>query len=430
MRVTILALGSRGDVQPFIALGLSLQRAGHSVRIAAAADYGPLVREYGLEFAPLVGSIRELMDRQIVAAMVDDAENPLRFITGMMDAVRPLIMRLVADVYSAAQGAEALVVSTLGMYAGSDVAEKLGIPIYVTHLHPNAPTRAYPHVFAPPLPGWMPLRGAYNRFSFKATDASYWALIFGPLNRARREILGLQALSPRDIVRRVNTPLRPLLHAYSPSITRRPPDWDSGVRVTGYWFLDPPLGWEPPANLEAFIEGGEPPVYVGFGSNLVGSDPDRVTEIIVRALERVGRRGILMSGWGDLGNIPLPESIYKVEQVHHSWLFPKVAAVVSHGGAGTVAASLRAGVPAVIVPFFGDQLFWASRVARMGLGPNPVPRRTLTEARLAEAIGQALYDTRMRGRASTMGRRIRGEQGVERAVKVLPFTSQGHFSEL
>jgi sterol 3beta-glucosyltransferase len=415
----MLALGSRGDVQPFTALGLGLQQAGHSVRIAAATDYEEVVAPYGIEFAPLVGSIRDFMDTQMIYGMLDEPDNPLRFITGLTEAVRPLILRLVADVYAACKDADAVVVSTLGLYAGYDVAEKLGIPIYLTHLHPNVSTRAYPHVFFPVLRPWAPMRSLYNRLSFRLADASYWAFILGPLNQARREVLDLSPVSVANMLARAGKNLRPVLHAYSPSLTRTPPDWDAGVHVTGYWFLDAPPGWQPDPGLVDFLEAGPPPVYVGFGSNLVGRDPDSVTALILRALERTGQRGILMAGWGDLGNIPLPETVYRVESVPHSWLFPRVAAVVSHGGAGTIGATLRAGIPPVPVPFFGDQIFWTGRTARMGLSPQPVPRRKLSEDRLAGVIRQAVTDKDMRCRASAVGQRLASERGVERAVEAM-----------
>ena len=398
-----------------------MRGAGYKVVIAAAEDYRGIVEPYGLGFAPLVGSIRDLMDRQMIYGMLDDAENPVRFITGMMESVRPLIVRLVGDVYSACRDADALLVSTLGYYGGYDVAQALDIPVVVTHLHPNVPTRAYPHVFLPHLPSWLPsfVRARYNLLGHKLTEAAYWAFILGPLNEARREVLALAPLLPLDIIERIRNPLRPVLHAYSPLLTRRPPDWDRDVHVTGYWFVDEPPGWTPDPGLVDFLDAGEPPVYVGFGSNLVGRDPDGITRLILSALERTGQRGIIMSGWGDLGNIDLPDTVYKVETVPHSWLFRRVRTVVSHTGAGTLGATLRAGVPPITIPFFGDQLFWSPRVARLGLGPDPIPRRDLTEDRLVAAIRRALDDKSMRDRAALVGKQIRKEHGVENALKAL-----------
>jgi len=419
LRITILALGSRGDVQPFTALGLGLQAAGHSVRIAAASDYEGLVRPYGLDFAPLVGSIRDLMDRQMVAAMLDEPENMPRFLRGMMDAVRPLIRPLVRDCYAASRDAGALVVSTLGLYAGYDVAEKLGLPIFTAHMHPDWSTSSYPHVFFPVFPSWVPLRSRYNRLSFGLADATYWAMILGPLNRARAEILGLAPLSPLAYLRRTRRPLTPVLHGYSPSISRRPRDCGPDVHVTGYWFLDRLASRQPPPDLVDFLESGPPPVYIGFGSNLVGSDPDAVTRLIVGALRKTGQRGILMAGWSGLGNTDLPDSIYKVGDVPFDWLFTRVAAVVCHGGAGTTSTAIRAGVPPVMVPFFGDQHFWARRTHRLGLSPKPIPRRELTEDKLMAAITQALNDKEMRSRVAGMGRRISCERGAEKAVEII-----------
>jgi UDP:flavonoid glycosyltransferase YjiC (YdhE family) len=409
-------------VQPFVALGLGLRAAGHNVIIAAAEDYREIVEPYSLTFAPLVGSIRDFMDRQMIYGMLDDAENPIRFIAGMMETVRPLIVRLISDIYAACRDADALFVSTLGYYGGYDVAEALDIPVYVTHLHPNVPTRAYPHVFLPHLPPWLPslARTRYNLLGHWLTEAAYWAFILEPLNEARREVLARPPLLPLDIIDRIRHPLRPVLHAYSPLLTRTPPDWVHDVHVTGYWFVDEePPGWSPDPGLVDFLEAGEPPVYVGFGSNLVGRDPDSITRLILGALERTGLRGIIMSGWGDLGNIDLPATVYKVESVPHSWLFPQVCAVVSHCGAGTLGATLRAGVPPITIPFFGDQLFWSARVARLGLGPAPIPRRDLTEDGLVAAIEQALSDATMRGRAALIGRLIRQERGVDNTLQAL-----------
>lgn len=419
-KVTLLALGSRGDVQPFVALGLGLRDAGIEVTVAAAEDYRELVEAWGLRFASLVGSIREFMDRQMIYAMLDEPENPLRFIGGMMEVVRPLIKRLVRDVYDACAGVDAVVVSTLGYYAGYDVAEALDVPMVVVHLHPNVPTKAYPHVFLPALK-WLPrwLESRYHLIGHTATEAAYWGFVLPPLNDARREVLGKGSLGPADIMGRIKEPIRPVLHAYSPLLTRTPADWGRDVYVTGYWFLDEPPGWQPDEGLAAFLQSGEKPVYVGFGSNLVGRDPDGVSMMIVQALEKTKQRAVILAGWGDLGNIDLPDSVYRVESVPHSWLFPHMKAIVTHCGAGTTGAALRAGVPIVPVPFFGDQLFWAARTAQLGVSTKPLPRRNLTEAGLAARIQQALDDAEMQRKSAMLGQRIQAEQGVANAIQAL-----------
>ncbi|HET6313942.1 MAG TPA: glycosyltransferase [Chloroflexia bacterium] len=424
-QISIIALGSRGDVQPFVALGLGLRAAGHRVRIAAAADYAPLVEAYGLEFAPLAGSIRELMDREMVYGILDAPGNPLRFGKRMLDAVQPIVNRLVADCREACVGADMLIVSTLGVYVAYDLALDLGIPFYAAHMHPYGTTRAYPQVFFPSLPGWVPLRGRYNRLTHGLAEAGFWLLLSAALNAAR-EALALPATSRASMLRRAAEITDPTLLAYSPGIAPRPRDWQARTRVTGYWFLDRPAGWQPPALLSDFLASGPPPVYVSFGSNLAGRDPDEVTRLLLGALKQAGVRGIVSSGWGDLGNIDLPDTVLRVEQVPHDWLFPRMAAVVHHGGAGTTAAALRAGVPSVAVPFFGDQRFWAGRLHALGAAPAPLPRPQLTADRLAGAIRAAVCNPAMRQRASWLGERLNKENGVKRAIAALRLDRCGY----
>src|SRR5690606_35862025 len=163
------------------------------------------------------------------------------------------------------------------------------------------------------------------------------------------------------------------------------------VHITGYLFLDEQAGWQPPPALEAFLDAGEPPVYIGFGS-MAGRDPEAMTALVVEALALCGRRGLLLTGWGGLHAGAVPESIFVLDAAPHSWLFPRMAAVVHHGGAGTTAEGLRAGVPAVVVPFLFDQPFWGARIEALGVGPAPIPRKQLTAARLAGAIHRAVSD--------------------------------------
>ncbi|MDQ5824547.1 MAG: glycosyltransferase [Chloroflexota bacterium] len=425
-KITIVALGSRGDVQPFVALGVGLHAAGHSVRIAAADDYRPVVEAYGLEFTSLAGSIRELMDWGLVYDILDAPGNPLRFGKRMLDAVQPLVSRLVADCRKACAGADLVVASTLGVYIAYDVAEAMGIPLYAAHMHPYGTTRAYPQVFFPTLPRRVPLRGLYNRITHWLTEAGFWTFLASSLNAARREVLALPALSRVAMLRRANETTNPMLLAYSPLVAPRPRDWAAHARVTGYWFLDRTSDWQPPQHLVDFLASGPPPVYVSFGSNLAGRDPDRVTWLLVTALSQAGVRGVLSSTWGDLGNVDLPKSVLKVGAVPHDWLFPRMAAVVHHGGAGTTAAALRAGVPSVVVPFFGDQRFWARRLYALGAAPAPIPRPELTVERLAQVIRTAVRNPAIKQKATRLGKHLDKENGVQRAITALGLSTSGY----
>jgi UDP:flavonoid glycosyltransferase YjiC (YdhE family) len=207
----------------------------------------------------------------------------------------------------------------------------------------------------------------------------------------------------------------PILYGFSPTVVPKPADWGERIHVTGYWFLERPSDWQPPADVADFIRSGPPPVYVGFGS-MGNRDPREVTEIVLDALDRCRQRGVILTGWGGLSRADLPDNVFGIESMPFDWLFPRMSAVVHHGGAGTTSAGLRAGVPSVIVPFFADQPFWAERVCRLGVGPGPVHRKRLTAERLARAISIAVNDSRMRDRAGEIGERIRGEDGVAAAV--------------
>lgn len=417
--LTILALGSRGDVQPFVALGLGLRAAGYQVTIAAAADYAGLVVEHGLAFHSLVGQISTLMDPLLVEQFLDGAHNPLRAAREFMRQAGPIIDQLMRDCWAACQGADALVVSTLGMYCGVHLAEKLAIPCIVAHLHPDPSTSSGPHMFFPRLPPGLPLRATYNRLTHTLADHGFWQLLRRPFNRPRRALLGMRPLGPLALARRIRGYSPPTLYGYSAAVAPAPANGRLHERITGYWFLDQAPSWQPPAELAAFLSAGPPPVYVGFGSIMLGRDGDRVTALIASALEKAGQRGILYRGWGDLGRIALPPSIAVVDSVPHDWLFPRVRAVVHHGGAGVTSQALRVGAPAVVVPFLGDQHFWADRVAELGAGPAPIPRAQLTSDRLAQAIAAAGESDIIRARAAKVGRQLQSERGVARAVALV-----------
>jgi sterol 3beta-glucosyltransferase len=208
-----------------------------------------------------------------------------------------------------------------------------------------------------------------------------------------------------------------MLLCYSPLICPAPPDWPAWYHVTGTWFLDPPSDFRPPANLVDFLADGPPPVSVGFGS-MVARDAERLTDLVVKALRLAGKRGILLGGWSGLGGHIDGSDMLAIGSVDHHWLFPQVAAVIHHGGSGTTASAIRAGVPSIVTPFFADQPFWARRVYELGVGPSPIPHQKLTVERLAATIRRATEDQRIRARAMKLGAAVQAEDGVGRAAAV------------
>ncbi|MFL5800155.1 MAG: glycosyltransferase [Roseiflexaceae bacterium] len=417
-RLTIIALGSRGDVQPFVALGLGLQAAGYSVKIAAAADYAPLVGEHRLAFHPLVGRISTLLDPAKVEQFLAGAHNPLRAARNFMLQANPVIDQLMRDCWDACQAADGLIVSTLGMYCGVHLAEKLQIPCIVAHLHPYT-SAGGPHMFFPRLPCGAPLRGSYNRLTHALANHGFWQVLRRPFNRSRRAVLGMQPLGPLALWNRGRVYVPPTLGGYSAVVAQAPADGQAPAQITGYWFLDQAQGWRPAAELVMFLSSGPAPIYIGFGSMMLGREGDRVTALIAGALEKAGQRGILYRGWGELGRIPLPPTMFVVDSVPHDWLFPQVRAVVHHGGAGVTARALWAGVPAIVVPFLGDQHFWANRVAELGAGPAPIPLAQLSSTGLAQAITSVIHTASMRERAAAIGGRLKAERGVAQAVALI-----------
>jgi sterol 3beta-glucosyltransferase len=209
-----------------------------------------------------------------------------------------------------------------------------------------------------------------------------------------------------------------VLHGFSAHVVPRPADWPDHAAISGFWHLERQADWQPGAALEDFLAAGEPPVYVGFGS-MAGKDPARLTKIVLEALQEAAVRGILASGWGGLAAQDLPESVFQIDHAPHDWLFPRMSAVVHHGGAGTTAAGLRAGRPAVVCPFMGDQPFWASRVSALGAGPEPIPQKKLTAGGLAAAIRAALRNDKYQENALALGGKIRLEDGVSTAVSMI-----------
>jgi len=423
MRITVLAIGSRGDVQPLLALAVGLQKTGrHRIRFAAPDNFESLVREYRLDFYPLGINTHNLIGARDLTTGLESGRNFLLWSLQALRAIRPMLALLMERTWLSCKDAETIVFSYIGIGA-YHVAEKVGVPCYMAASVPGlAPTRAYPNpdgVFPP-----LPLGGGYNLLTYFLSRQILQALTGSFINRWRREKLYLSPIPfGKYPYGQLHGRPMPVLGGYSPLVFPKPSDWGEHIHVTGYWFLDPKSDWQPPASLVEFLESGQPPVYVGFGS-MANRSPRQTTQLVSDALERSGQRVVLATGWGGLEKANLSANLYALEAVHHAWLFPRVSAVVHHGGSGTTGAGLRAGVPSVLVPHIGDQPFWAQRVAELGVGPQPIPRRQLTALRLAEAITSAVTDTGIQTRAKSLGEHIRAEDGIGKAVEILEGCNQ------
>jgi sterol 3beta-glucosyltransferase len=418
MNITIIAPGTMGDVRPYVALGKGLLGAGHKVQVATHQNFAPLVTGNGMAFYSLHGDMEGLMREPIVGDALAK-NNLIKQFTLLKKKLIVLNQQWMRDCLTACQATEVVIGGFGGLIAGQPVAEKMGLPFIQAWLVPFTPTRAFPAVSFPTLQSWF--GGRLNRLShILGWRLMAWPMQRASVNLARKTVLGLPPAAYWD------GPLPffeghtwPVLNGFSAHVVPRPADWAAYMHVTGYWFLDPLPDWQPPDTLVDFLHAGQPPVYIGFGSMSHGN-PQAATHLVLEALRLAGLRGILTTGWGGLTQVDVPATVYLIDTIPHSWLFPQVAAVVHHGGAGTTAAGLRSGKPTICVPFISlDQNFWGWRVADMGVGLPPIPSKQLTAEKLARALTTVVNDTAMNQRATKLGEKIRSEDGVAKAVEIL-----------
>ncbi len=419
MKAFIVTAGSRGDVQPYLALARGLRAAGHQPLLCTSERFAGIIEAAGVPYAYMNDDILKLIDTDAGREAIDRSDSLLGWLRtslALVKQVRPIQRRMLDEQWAAGQAFRPdIVLGHPKAIGGRHIAEKLGTPFVLTLALPVfTPTAEFPSVV---FPTW-PLGGRYNRLTYHLSVRLAWSQYGRVVNGWRREALDLPPIrSGSEELRFAGGPL-PTICGISPHVLPAPADWPARTIVTGYWFLDRESNWEPPAELAAFLEAGSPPVYVGFGS-MAGREPARITTIVLEALARSGRRGILATGWGGLDPAAVPEDVLVIREAPHDWLFPRVAAVVHHGGAGTTAAGLRAGRPTIICPFFGDQPFWGRRVAALGAGPAPIPQKKLTAGNLAGAISAATQNRDIQARAAEIGQAIRAEDGIGVAVRFL-----------
>ena len=415
MRIAIIALGSRGDVQPYIALGKGLQTAGNAVRLITHENYEKLINAHQLEFWPVYGNIQEFTESPEMRALLEKG-NFLAIMSYAAKAAKVATLNWAKEGLAACQGMDLIVGGFGGMFIGVALAEKFDLPLLQAHYVPFTPTREFPGALFPQ--SIARLGGAANRLSHHLTRQMMWQQGRDADAAARQQVLGLPAAPFFGPYHAEALQRTPVLYGFSPAVIAKPADWGANIHITGYWFLESERAWTPPPSLKDFLQNGPAPVYIGFGS-MSSRKPEETAHLILQALAQTGQRAILLSGWNGMQAEKLPENVLVVDSIPHDWLFEHVAVVVHHGGAGTTAAGLRAGVPTIVIPFFADQPFWGQRVADLGVGPQPIPRQQLTAERLAQAIQQAVSDSAMRQRAADLGAKIRAEDGIGQAVKII-----------
>ncbi|MBL4804712.1 MAG: glycosyltransferase family 1 protein [Alphaproteobacteria bacterium] len=418
MNILILTYGSRGDVQPYIALGKGLQGVGHAVTLATSDRFQGFVESHGLDYAYMSDDLLSIVDTDEGKDLLEKGSNLYEMIKRglkIQKQVKPAQRALLHQSWDAAQDTKPdFIIFHPKAGAAPHVAEKLGIGCaLVTPIPMMVPTKDFRFPIFPDLP----LGDWYNRSTYHAIQFMINNVWKGYI-KDFREALDMPPVKNFKFIKNSDGSDIPILHAHSEAVVPRPEDWPETAQVSGYLFLDEEQEWTPPQDLVDFLEAGPPPVYVGFGS-MAGRDPERFAKIVVDALQEANLRGVIATGWGGLQADDLPETIFKIDQAPHDWLFPKMSAVVHHGGAGTTAAGLRAGKPTIIVPFFADQPFWGNRVHEMGAGPKPLMQKKLTAGKLADAMREATSNQAMIDTAAEIGCKIRAEDGIARAVDLI-----------
>lgn len=419
-------MGSRGDVQPYVALGMGLQAAGHQVRLATSSEFETFIRSRGLDHFPTGSAPRssaKIEMKGLLGRRWESYWNPFYFLHAVLNAkgVRAAMHKLLNDYMEACRGTDLILYRPLVDAGADSIAEKLGIQTcgaWLQHLHS---TGAYPEFWAKPRPR---LGKPYNRLTYTLFRHFSWHVMRQAVNQWRTQNLNLDPYPFMGPFRKWKKQDMPVLYGFSPSVVPIPPEWKEDVQVTGYWFLKKTEGWQPSSELINFLDSGPPPVCITFGS-VVDTHPNELIEVVLQALALSRHRGLLVTKMNGLKNKDLPDEVLKVDSVPFDWLFPRMAALVHHGGAGTTASGLQAGIPTIIVPFFLEHFFWARRVSQLGVGPQSIPRKKLSATRLADAISKAASDPGIRKKAAALGRCIQAEDGVARAVD---FINQHFFS--
>ncbi|MDX1415107.1 MAG: glycosyltransferase [Candidatus Promineifilaceae bacterium] len=417
MKIFINTFGSRGDVQPYVALGQGLAAQGHEVTVCTASTFESFITENGLNYGYMTAELLQLIDTDIGRTAVEETVGVLGAAKSMIKLTKmamPLNRQMILDSWAAAQEVEPdLIIYHPKALGAVSIAEAFAVPAIMAILMPMmAPTTEFPPIGMPQLK----LGGRYIKLSYKLITLGYRPYI-KTVNEIRREHMGLNDF-PRStgITTFADGRPIPIMHGFSPHVIPTPADWPDTTITTGYWFLQNNQNWQPSPELQAFLDAGEPPVYVGFGS-MAGKNPERLASIVIQALTKAAKRGIIATGWGGLQANDFSDNIFKIDKAPHDWLFPRMSAVIHHGGAGTTAAGLRAGRPTLICSFMGDQPFWGKRVHDLGVGPPSIPQKKLTVAKLIAALQLMTEDRKMVRRAAELGAQIRAEDGVQTAVQ-------------
>jgi sterol 3beta-glucosyltransferase len=413
MHYAIIAYGSRGDVQPFVALALGLMKKGHRVTLLANKNFKSFVEDYGVGFFPLYGNIEQMVNSPELTALLKSgsAISYFREFRKMTQKSQP---RVNDDIRSGCAQADVLIATPLTVIWVYSIAEKLGKRWAIVQLSvPAIPTTEFPFASL----GFFNSPG-YNLFTYRLVRHIYWRLNKKDINQHRSSLY----LPPLDhsILTKIDEQKIPSLYAISSGLFPRPKDWNAQVDITGFIFLrDAPKRTRTNNNragLRAWLKKGPPPVYIGFGSIPIPKK-DLFASILNEIIDTSNYRFVFCKGWSKIPDLFQSDRLFIVNSANHGWLFPQCLTAVFHGGIGTLAAVLKANIPPIIVSIFADQPLLGKLIASKGLGFH-IPFKKLTSAELIDAIAK-VQSSPIKQNAAALGKRIKAENGLEKAIGIL-----------
>lgn len=407
--IVLITLGTQGDIRPLLGLAVGLNQRGHQVRILTSVNFKHQIERENISFYPLTGNYQELIHSN--PGLCEKGLDLLAMMALTRKQMSTWSADWVAQGLVACQGASLLLGTSNASLLATALGERLSIPVAYAQLQPLTPSKYLPNLIMPSraIPGFV--KQGINHFLRLVA----WHVMQPAINQIVRPRLGLKPYPWYGPYFHRNSAVR-VLYGFSSQLVRRPLDWPDNVHICGYWHLDQ-TSWAPPPELLAFLSAGPPPIYIGFGS-MPSTDARALTHCVIAAVQQCGLRAVLASGWGGLlaKNNDIDRSrFFSLLEAPHSWLFPRMAAAVHHGGAGTTGAALTAGIPSVVIPFYGDQPFWAHCLAQREVAPPALTRRSLTPEILARALRE-VSRPQMRKRAAMIGERIRQEDGIGSAI--------------
>lgn len=408
--ITILCAGSRGDFQPYLALAMELKKLGKDVRITGMREFESFIRSYDIDFYPIQADFKSLNVDENMLKQAQSADNALKMLFAF-NKMKKYGIQIADEFYSACEGSE-LIIYHPGVTLGYFAAEKLGIPSVLASPFPIHKTKEQTSVIHYGRKKSGPIT---NQISYSLLQGMLWLASKDSVTGFWKKKFGRKPKGFGCPYERHTSKQNPAVISCSNFVFQRPGDWNENIHQSGYWFVEETSDYTPSKELSDFLSSGEKPVYIGFGSVFHADQKDTMSKLIIDALAKSNKRGIIC-GMGKIHN--LPESVISIDSIPHSWLFERVSAVCHHGGAGTTAAGFKAGVPSIIIPFANDQFAWAHRAYDLGVGSKPIPVKTLTSDNLAAAIEYALQDN-IKIKAKILAKNIATENGALDCAKVI-----------